>query len=231
MNSFEPRGRHTLESFASRNARTGQRSAAERSKNRRSRGFYRREPFCRLSCAASSAECSSCSALTRSAAPKKSVRQTLSIIEAGRKRPVGRCGALFGRYAARAMSLLPSVSGRAVADGRDFAVLADIFEADRHALRHARFLHRHAMQRVGRCHRALRMRNDDELRPGEKFMQHADESLGIGLVEGRIDFVEHAKRAGPAAEDREQQARRRSASFRRRSRARYSAAPCREAGR
>jgi hypothetical protein len=30
MNSFEPRGRQTLESFASRNAQTGQRSAAER---------------------------------------------------------------------------------------------------------------------------------------------------------------------------------------------------------
>src|SRR5437879_5596791 len=49
------------------------------------------------------------------------------------------------------------------------------------------------------------MRDHDEPSPSEKLGQHADETLGIRLIEGGINFVEHAKRARPAAEDRQEQ--------------------------
>ena len=88
--------------------------------------------------------------------------------------------------------------------GLDVAVVADVFEADGDLLRHARFLHRHAVDRVRAGHRLFRVRDDDELRPGQKIFQHFDEAVDVGLVQGGVDFVEHAERAGPAAEDGQQ---------------------------
>ena len=85
------------------------------------------------------------------------------------------------------------------------AVVADVLEADRDLLRHARLLHRHAVDRVGAGHRLLRVRDDDELRPGEKVLEHLREAIDVGLVQGGVDLVEHAERAGPAAEDGQQQ--------------------------
>src|SRR5437868_11481618 len=49
------------------------------------------------------------------------------------------------------------------------------------------------------------MRDDDEPSPSEKLGHHADETLGIRFVEGGINFVEHAKGARAAAEDRQEQ--------------------------
>ena len=45
MISFEPRGRQTLETFASRNAQTGQRSAAERGKTAEAADFIAQNLF------------------------------------------------------------------------------------------------------------------------------------------------------------------------------------------
>ncbi len=39
----------------------------------------------------------------------------------------------------------------------------------------------------------------------KKFGQHADKSLRIGLIQRGIHFIQHAKWAGAAAEDRQQQ--------------------------
>jgi hypothetical protein len=89
--------------------------------------------------------------------------------------------------------------------GRDLAVLADVLEADGDLLRDARLLHRHSVDRVGAGHRLLRVGDDDELRPGEEPLQHLDEAVDVGLVQGGVHLVEHAERAGPAAEYGQQQ--------------------------
>src|SRR5258708_3492012 len=49
------------------------------------------------------------------------------------------------------------------------------------------------------------MGDDDEPSPGEEPRQHADEALGIRFVESGIDFIEHAKGARTAAEDRQKE--------------------------
>ena len=59
---------------------------------------------------------------------------------------------------------------------------------------------------VATGHRLFGVRHDDELRPGQKLLQHADEPLDVGFVERGVDFVQHAERAGPTAEDCQQQA-------------------------
>src|ERR1700733_3912860 len=49
------------------------------------------------------------------------------------------------------------------------------------------------------------MRDHNELRPGQKFLQDGDKSLDVRLVQGRIDLVEHAKRARPVLKNCQQQ--------------------------
>ena len=69
----------------------------------------------------------------------------------------------------------------------------------------AALLHRHAPQPVGRGHRPLLVRDDDELAPVEELAQHAREAGRVRLVERRVHLVEDAERARLAPEDREQE--------------------------
>ena len=48
------------------------------------------------------------------------------------------------------------------------------------------------------------MGDDDELRAGE-ITQHSHEPIDVGLVEGRVDFVEYAEWAGTGTENRQQE--------------------------
>ena len=88
---------------------------------------------------------------------------------------------------------------------RDVAALAHVVELDADLARHARFLHRDAVQNVADAHRALVVRDDDELRLVKEFAHEVREAVDVRLVERRIDLVEDAERARPRAEDRQQQ--------------------------
>src|SRR5687767_5259852 len=87
----------------------------------------------------------------------------------------------------------------------DFAVVADVFEADGDTLGDARLLHGDAVEGAGAGHRLFRVRDDDKLRPLEEFVEHGDEAFDVGLVKRRINLVEYAKWTGAAAEDGQQQ--------------------------
>ena len=94
------------------------------------------------------------------------------------------------------------VAAKQLRCGDDVAVFAHVLEPHRDALRDARLFHRDAVERVGAGHRLFRMRDDDELREREKLAQHADEAADVRFVEGGVDFVEDAERAGLAAKHR-----------------------------
>ena len=78
-------------------------------------------------------------------------------------------------------------------------------EVDRHQLRDARLLHRHAVQPVGDLHRAPVVGDDDELRAVGHLAHQLVEAADVGLVERRVDLVEDAERRRLDQEDREQQ--------------------------
>ena len=78
-------------------------------------------------------------------------------------------------------------------------------QVDRHQLRDARLLHRHAVEPVGELHRALVVRDDDELRPIRHLAHDLVEAVDVRLVERRVDLVEHAERRRLDLEDGEQQ--------------------------
>ena len=67
--------------------------------------------------------------------------------------------------------------GASVAE--DVAVFGDIVKSDGDLLRNARLLHRNAVERGGAGHRLFRVRDDDELCPGQKLLQHGDEPLDV----------------------------------------------------
>jgi hypothetical protein len=89
--------------------------------------------------------------------------------------------------------------------GQNPAVFADVLEADGDLFRDAGFLHGHAVDGIGAGHGFLRMRDDDELRPGEEIREDLGEAVDVRFVERGIDFVEHAERAGAAAENRQEE--------------------------
>ena len=72
--------------------------------------------------------------------------------------------------------------------GQDLAVVADVFEADGDLLGDAGLLHGHTVDGGGAGHGFFRVRDDDELRPGQEVLQHFDEAIDVRLVEGRVDF-------------------------------------------
>src|ERR1051326_4770353 len=71
-----------------------------------------------------------------------------------------------------------------------------LVEANGDDLRYAFFLHRDAIERAGRLHGTLVVRDHDELRVVGEFLQDAGEPVDIGVVEGGIDFIEDTERAG-----------------------------------
>ena len=78
-------------------------------------------------------------------------------------------------------------------------------EADADELRHAGFLHGDAVESLGGFHGALVVGDDDELSFERHFLNQAGEADGVGLVEGRIDFVEDAEGAGLVFKDGHQE--------------------------
>src|SRR5438094_903423 len=78
-------------------------------------------------------------------------------------------------------------------------------QLDRNQLRHARFLHRHAVEAIGDFHRLAVVRDDDELRVLLHAAEHLDEAADVGIVERRIDLVEEAEGARLVLEHAEHQ--------------------------
>lgn len=71
-------------------------------------------------------------------------------------------------------------------------------------LRHTVALHGHAVERVGDLHRALLVRDDDQLRGLLQLLHDPDQPLQVGVVERRLDLVHHVERTRPGLEDRHQ---------------------------
>ena len=65
--------------------------------------------------------------------------------------------------------------------------------------------HRDAVQAVGRLHRALLVRDDDELRAVGEAAQEREEAVDVEVVERGLDLVEDVERARPGEEDGEQE--------------------------
>src|SRR5215207_1777872 len=68
--------------------------------------------------------------------------------------------------------------------------------------------HRDAVEAVGGLHRALLVRDDDELRAVGEAAQQRQEAVDVEVVERRLDLVEDVERARPGEEDREQEGER-----------------------
>ena len=75
-------------------------------------------------------------------------------------------------------------------------------------LGHAVAGHRHAVERVGGLHRALLVRDHDELRAVRGTAQEREEAVDVEVVERRLDLVEDVERARPGEEDGEQEGER-----------------------
>ena len=94
------------------------------------------------------------------------------------------------------VELAPSIAHRL--DGLSGPVHPDADDA-----RNARFLHGHAVEHVDHLHRALDVRDEDELRPIGHRADHLVVSGNVGFVERGIDLVEDAERRGLDLEDGE----------------------------
>src|SRR5215207_1932436 len=81
-------------------------------------------------------------------------------------------------------------------------------QAARDHLRDAVAGHRDAVEAVGGLHRALLVRDDDELRAVGEAAQQRQEAVDVEVVERRLDLVENVERARPGEEDREQEGER-----------------------
>src|SRR5947209_15253059 len=67
-------------------------------------------------------------------------------------------------------------------------------ELHTHDLRHARLLHGDAIHHRSGTHRALVVRDDDELRLRRHLADQFDEAPHVSVIQRRIDFVENAER-------------------------------------
>ena len=65
--------------------------------------------------------------------------------------------------------------------------------------------HRHAVEDVRRLHRALLVRDHDELRAVGVATKELDEPRDVRVVERRLDLVEEVERARPREEEREEE--------------------------
>src|SRR4051812_18712610 len=68
--------------------------------------------------------------------------------------------------------------------------------------------HRDAVERVGGLHRALLVRDDDELGAVAERPQHLEEAVDVEVVERGLDLVEDVERARAGEEHREQERQR-----------------------
>ena len=75
-------------------------------------------------------------------------------------------------------------------------------------LRHARLLHRDAVNHVGGLHHPLGVRHQQELRLLAQRVQQVGEAADVGFVQRRIHFVQRAERARLELEDAHQQRQR-----------------------
>ena len=65
--------------------------------------------------------------------------------------------------------------------------------------------HRDAVEGVGDLHRALLVRDDDELAALAQVLEDAEQTAEVRVVERRLDLVHDVERARPGLEDRDQQ--------------------------
>ena len=70
-------------------------------------------------------------------------------------------------------------------------------------LRDSRLLHRDTVQLVGRFHRPLAVRDDDELSILAHRTYHAGKTIDVGIVKGRIDLIQNTEWAGLELEQRD----------------------------
>src|SRR5204863_4256823 len=75
-------------------------------------------------------------------------------------------------------------------------------------LRDAVVAHRDAVEDVSRLHRALLVRDDDELGALRVAAQQAEEAVDVEVVERRLDLVEDVEGTRARQEDAEQESQR-----------------------
>src|SRR6266700_5467515 len=69
---------------------------------------------------------------------------------------------------------------------------------------HAALFHGHAVKHISLRDRALVVGDDNELALRNETVEHADEAIDVAFIQWRVDFVEHAKRAGAVHVDCEE---------------------------
>src|SRR6266705_4950699 len=75
-----------------------------------------------------------------------------------------------------------------------------LFESYRYKFRYTHFFHRHAIKRARGFHRALVVRDDDELGVCGHSDDFITEAADVGFIKRSIDFVEQAERRGAIME-------------------------------
>ena len=78
-------------------------------------------------------------------------------------------------------------------------------EFDAHDPAHAPLLHCHPVQHVRRRNGAFTVGDNDELRVREKFFELLYVALDVGVIQRRVQLVQHTERAGLDLIQREQQ--------------------------
>ena len=68
-------------------------------------------------------------------------------------------------------------------------------QVDRYQLRQAPLGHGHSVQAVHACHGQRMMGHDDEAGFGgaREFLEQRDQPLDVGVVQRRVDLIEHAE--------------------------------------
>ena len=66
-------------------------------------------------------------------------------------------------------------------------------------------MHGDAVDDIGRAHGAAVVGDDDELRLGIELLHEGDVAVDVALIEGSVDLVEDAERAGLGFEDGEKE--------------------------
>src|SRR5204862_110335 len=69
--------------------------------------------------------------------------------------------------------------------------------------------HGDSIQDVGDLHRALLVRDQQDLRMLRESLDESQEPVQVDVVEGRLDLVQEVERTRPRAEDREEERQRR----------------------
>ena len=80
-----------------------------------------------------------------------------------------------------------------------------LIDIDGHKPRHARLVHRYTHELIRHLHRTLVVADEDELDSPRHVANDLAESAHIGIVERRVDLIEHAERCGVELEERKHQ--------------------------